>query len=199
MPNLNMTRKAIAGSITTPLIRLLARTPITPNSLTWLGFCITAAAAILVVTEHLVAAGVTLLVASLFDMLDGALASATDKASRFGAILDSSLDRVSEAILLIALLAVYAGNSQAWESALCGIALLGSFMVSYIRARMEGLGIECTAGFFTRPERVILMVLGLLLSSISYALIIAIGLIALLSILSAGQRMVFAWRRTSAS
>jgi CDP-diacylglycerol--glycerol-3-phosphate 3-phosphatidyltransferase len=199
MPNLNITRKTIAGSITTPVIRLLARTPITPNSLTWFGFCITAAAAVLVVTEHLVAAGVTLLIASLFDMLDGALARATGKTSRFGAILDSSLDRVCEAIILIALLAMYAGNAQVWESALCGIALLGSFMVSYVRARMEGLGIECTAGFFTRPERVILMVLGLLLSSISYALIIAVGLIALLSILSAGQRMIFAWRHTSAS
>ena len=199
MPNLNKTRKAIAGSITSPIIRLIAKTPLTPNSLTWLGFCITAASAVLVVTEHLVAAGVTLLIAGLFDMLDGALARFTGKASRFGAILDSSLDRVSEAILLIALLAVYAGNAQAWESALCGVALLASFMVSYIRARMEGLGIECTAGFFTRPERVILMVLGLLLSSVPYALIIAIGLIAVLSILSAGQRMVFAWRITSAS
>ena len=199
MPNFNTTRKSIAVSVTGPVVKLLSKTPLTPNALTLIGFLITLGAAVLIAIDHLVAGGVTLLVAALFDMLDGALARSTGKTSKFGAILDSSLDRVSEAVIFIGLVALFARNGMDWESVLCVVALLGSFMVSYLRARMEGLGIECTAGFFTRPERVALMVLGLLLSSIDHVLIIAVGLLALLSILSAGQRMIFAWRRTSAT
>jgi len=198
MSNFNKTRKSISVSVTAPVVKLLARTPLTPNTLTWIGFLITVGAAVLIALDHLIAAGVTLLVAALFDMLDGALARTTGTTTKFGAILDSSLDRVSEAVIFIGLVALFARNGMDWESVLCVVALLGSFMVSYIRARMEGLGIECTSGFFQRPERVALMVLGLLLSGINYALIIAVGLLALLSILSAGQRMIFAWRRTSA-
>ncbi len=198
MSNFNKTRKSISASVTAPVVKLLARTPLTPNTLTWIGFLITVGAAVLIALDHLIAAGVTLLVAALFDMLDGALARTTGTTTKFGAILDSSLDRVSEAVIFIGLVALFARNGMDWESVLCVVALLGSFMVSYIRARMEGLGIECTSGFFQRPERVALMVLGLLLSGINYALIIAVGLLALLSILSAGQRMIFAWRRTSA-
>ncbi len=196
MPNLNTFRKSIGSSVAKPIAGLLAKTPLTPNALSWIGFCITAGAAALIVLGRPVAGGVTMLVAGLFDMLDGALARITGKTTRFGAILDSSLDRVSEAVLLLAVMSVFAANAQAWEASLTGIALLGSFMVSYIRARMEGMGIECTSGFFTRPERVIVLALGLLLSGIQYALIIAIGVLAVFSVLSAGQRLLFAWQKT---
>jgi len=196
MPKLEKTRKNISNCVTQPIANLLARTPLTPNAVTWLGFCITIAAAALIATEHLFAAGIVVLVAGFFDMLDGALARATNRVTRFGGILDSTLDRLSEAVLLLGLLAVFARGGEVAESLLVGFALLGSLMVSYIRARMEGLGIECRAGLFTRPERVIVLALGLLLSGFDYALLIALSVITFFSYFTAGQRLIYAWRQT---
>ncbi len=196
MPKLETARKNISKCVTRPIVNLVARTPLTPNAVTWLGFCITIAAAALIVTEHLLAAGIVVLVAGLFDMLDGALARVTNRVTRFGGILDSTLDRVSEAILLLGLLALFARDGETAESLLVGFALLGSLLVSYIRARMEGLGVECKAGLFTRPERVIVLALGLLLSGFDYALITALGVITFFSYFTAIQRLIYAWRQT---
>jgi len=196
MAKLATTRKVIADYFTQPIVRLLSRTPLMPNTITWLGFCLTIIAGALIVTGHLLAAGVVVLVAGFFDMLDGALARVTERITRFGAILDSTLDRLSEAILLLSLLAVFVREQQFVSSLLVGIALLGSLMVSYIRARMEGLGIECKAGLFTRPERVIILALGLLLNQFDHALIVALGLITILSFYTVVERLVYAWRQT---
>ncbi|OGN99276.1 MAG: CDP-alcohol phosphatidyltransferase [Chloroflexi bacterium RBG_13_52_12] len=196
MARLSSARKVIANNITQPIVRLLSRTPLTPNAITWIGFGITVIAGVLVVTEHFLAAGIVMLVAGFFDMLDGALARITERVTRFGAILDSTLDRLSEAVLLLGLLAVFVRGGQFTESMLVGFALLGSLMVSYIRARMEGLGIECKAGLFTRPERVIVMALGLLLSGFDYALLIALAVITFFSWYTMIERMVYAWRHT---
>jgi CDP-diacylglycerol--glycerol-3-phosphate 3-phosphatidyltransferase len=196
MLTLDKVRKNIADHVTIPIVRLLAKTPLTPNALTWLGFLITLGAAALIFTEHLLAAGIVVLVAGLFDMLDGALARLSGKVTRFGAMLDSTLDRISEAVLLLGLLAIFAGEGQVAESLLTGFALLGSLMVSYTRARMEGLGIECKTGLFTRPERVVILALGLLLSQFDYALVTALAVITFFSFLTAGQRLLYAWRQT---
>jgi CDP-diacylglycerol--glycerol-3-phosphate 3-phosphatidyltransferase len=160
-----------------------------------MGFIITAGAAALIVTGHMLAAGIVALLAGFFDTLDGALARLTGRVTRFGAVLDSTLDRLSEAVLLLALLAVFAREQQADWSLLTGIALLGSLMVSYIRARIEGLGVACKAGLFTRPERVIILALGLLLNRFNYALVAAVGLLALLSFITVIERLVYAWRQ----
>jgi CDP-diacylglycerol--glycerol-3-phosphate 3-phosphatidyltransferase len=196
MAKLATTRKVIADCFTQPIVRLLSRTPLTPNAITWLGFFLTIIAGALIVTGHLLAAGVVVLVAGFFDMLDGALARVTERITRFGAILDSTLDRLSEAVLLLSLLAVFVREQQFASSLLVGIALLGSLMVSYIRARMEGLGIECKAGLFTRPERVIILALALMLSQFDHALIVALGLISILSFYTVVERLVYAWRQT---
>lgn len=196
MPKLEKTRKSISNCVTQPIVNLLARTPLTPNAVTWLGFCINIGAAVLVVTEHLFAAGFVVLIAGLFDMLDGALARVTNRVTRFGGILDSTLDRLSEAVVLLALLAVFAREQQVAESVLAGTALLGSLMVSYLRAKMERLGIECKVGLFTRPERVIILALGLLLSQFDYALVTALAVITFFSFFTAGQRLYYAWRQT---
>jgi len=196
MPKLEKTRKSISNCVTQPIVNLLARTPLTPNAVTWLGFCINIGAAVLVVTEHLFAAGFVVLIAGLFDMLDGALARVTNRVTRFGGILDSTLDRLSEAVVLLALLAVFAREQQVAESVLAGAALLGSLMVSYLRAKMERLGIECKVGLFTRPERVIILALGLLLSQFDYALVTALAVITFFSFFTAGQRLYYAWRQT---
>jgi CDP-diacylglycerol--glycerol-3-phosphate 3-phosphatidyltransferase len=189
-------RRTAAGYITQPVIKVLARTRVTPNTITWLGFAITLGAAALVGTNHLLAAGCVVLVAGLCDMLDGALARTTNQVSRFGGVLDSTLDRLSEAALLLSILFIYARGQQGWESLLVGLALVGSLMVSYLRAKAEALGIDGREGFFTRPERVIILALGLLLSQFSYALVSALAVITVLSFFTAGQRLVGVWRQT---
>ncbi|MFH1647483.1 MAG: CDP-alcohol phosphatidyltransferase family protein [Chloroflexota bacterium] len=196
MSKLDSARRIISGHITQPIVSLLARTPLTPNSITWIGFLLTVGAAALVVTGHLVAAGIVVLAAGLFDMLDGALARTTGRVTRFGGILDSTLDRLSEAVLLLGLLYVFARESQAAAALLAGVTILGSLLVSYIRARVEVLGIDCKVGLFTRPERVIVLALGLLLSHFGDALVIALAVIAFFSYYTVGQRLVYAWRRT---
>jgi CDP-diacylglycerol--glycerol-3-phosphate 3-phosphatidyltransferase len=196
MTKLDSIRKAIAEHITSPIVGIISRTPLTPNILTLTGFCITIAAGVLIITEYFLAAGIVVLVAGLFDMLDGALARKTNQTTRFGAILDSTLDRVSEAILLVCLLAVFARYQQVAESILSGVTLVGALLVSYIRARMEGLGVECKAGLFTRPERVIVLALGLILSQLDNALLIVLAIIAFFSWFTVIERMVYAWRKT---
>ena len=196
MSKLDRFRKAVAVNITTPIVGFLAKTPLTPNALTWAGFIITVGAAVLIVYEKFLAAGIVLLFAALFDMLDGALARLTGKVTRFGAVLDSTLDRLCEAVVLLGLLAVFARTGNITGSVLAGAAIVGSLMVSYLRARVEGLGIECREGLFTRPERVIIMVLGLLLARFEYALIIALSVITFFSFLTVAQRLIYAWRKT---
>ncbi len=196
MAKLPKVRKALAYRFTEPVVRLLVRTPITPSAITWFGFLLTVGAAALIITGHLLAAGLVVLIAGCFDMLDGALARFTNQATRFGAVLDSTLDRLSEAVLLIGILVIYAGEQSLTGILLASVALIGSLLVSYIRARAEALGLECQVGLFTRVERVIVLVLGLLLNQIDNALIIALAIIVVFSFFTVGQRLVYVWRQT---
>jgi CDP-diacylglycerol--glycerol-3-phosphate 3-phosphatidyltransferase len=198
MTKLGKVRQATSDYLTQPAAKLLARTPLTPNTVTWLGFWITVGAAVLVITGNLFAAGFVVLVAGFFDILDGALARTTNRVTRFGALLDSTLDRISEAVLLLGILVIYARGQQVAESLLVGFALLGSLMVSYTRARIEALGIECKVGLFTRPERVVILALGLLLSRFGYALVTALAIITVLSFFTVGQRLLYGWRQARA-
>jgi len=192
---LSEARKALAYRFTEPVVRLLARTPISPNTLTWFGFLLTVGAVALITTEHLFAAGFVVLIAGLFDMLDGALARHTNQVTRFGAVLDSTLDRLAEALLLLGILFLYAREQLLAEILLVSVALLGSQLVSYIRARAEALDLECQVGLFTRPERVFVLTLGLLLSQIDYALVIALAIIAVFSFITVGQRLFYVWQQ----
>jgi CDP-diacylglycerol--glycerol-3-phosphate 3-phosphatidyltransferase len=194
MVKLEHKRRAIGERLAPPLARLLINTPLTPNAVTWIGFIVTCGAAALIATRHFLAAGIVVLVAGAFDMLDGALARVKGQVTKFGAVLDSTLDRLCEAVLLLALVYVYAQAGHPLWSLLSGVALVCSLMVSYIRARMEGLGIECTAGFFTRPERVILLALGLLLGHFEYILLGAVALLAAFSFYTVIERLIYAWR-----
>jgi CDP-diacylglycerol---glycerol-3-phosphate 3-phosphatidyltransferase len=194
MVKIDTTRKSIAVKVTEPIIRLISKTPLTPNAVTWIGFVIVIAAGVLAFYEHLLAAGITVLVAGAFDMLDGALARTTKRVTKYGAILDSTLDRVSEALVLLGILAVYVRTADLTVSLLIGFALLGSFLTSYTRARMEGLGLECKVGLFTRPERIIVTAAGMIFSGIDYVLLIAIIIVVFFSWYTAVERMVYAWR-----
>lgn len=198
MAKLTRVRKS-AYYLTEPAVQFLARRHITPTTLTLTGFVITLGAAVLIATGYLFIAGFVVLVAGFFDMLDGALARRTNQVTRFGAVLDSVLDRVSDAVPLLGILVFYlffSDRSTVGILVVC-LALIGSPLVSYIRARAEALGLECQVGLFTRAERVIVLAVGLWLSPfVNYALIIALAVIAVFSFVTAGQRLIYVRQQT---
>ena len=199
MTELPRLRKSTSYRLTEPIVRLLVKTHIAPTTLTWLGFAIALGAAAVIATGHPFIAGFMVLAAGFFDMLDGALARHTGQVTSFGAVLDSVLDRVSEAVLLLGILLFYLflGNHSTIGILLVCLALVASPLVSYLRARAEALGIECQVGLFTRPERVIALAVGLLASRvIDYALIIALAIIVVFSFVTAGQRLLYLKRQT---
>jgi CDP-diacylglycerol--glycerol-3-phosphate 3-phosphatidyltransferase len=190
-------RKAVGYYLTESPARFLARTPVTPNILTWFGFLLAVGGAVLIAMGQLLAAGLVVLVAAFFDILDGALARLTDRATPFGAALDSTLDRLSESVLLLGILVLYAGGGAVYPVLLVAATLVFSLLVSYIRARAETLGLDCQVGLFTRGERVILLVLGLCLSPVlGWALPVALLVILVFSLVTVIQRLVYVWQKT---
>ena len=138
---------------------------------------VTLSAACVVSLGYLFAGGLLVLFAGVFDLLDGALARAKEQSTKFGAFLDSTLDRISEAALFFGLLVFYyLEDPKTPEVWLLYLALAGSLMVSYTRARAEGLGLKCESGVFTRAERVVLMAVGLLINQMLVVLIILAAL-----------------------
>lgn len=182
-------RRTISCYFAYPIIKLLARTPITPNSLTLLSFAVATGAALLIVINNFVAAGFVVLVAGLLDILDGALARHTNRVTRFGAVLDSTLDRFAEGVVLLGILFYYANEALISGILLTGVVMLASILVSYIKARAEAVGIECTVGVFTRPERIIVLALGLLINQLE----ITLSIIAAFSLFTVVQRLVYVW------
>lgn len=174
------------------MVPILAWTPLTPDIITWFGFILVLGAAALIITGHPFAAGFVVLIAGFFDILDGALARLTGRVTPFGGVLDSTLDRLSDAALLVAILVFF--EDTPWLVLLVFLALVGSLLVSYIRARAQAAGLECQAGIFTRSERIIVLALGLLLSHLTNALVIALAIIVVFSFFTAGQRLFYVWR-----
>jgi len=161
--------------------------------------------AVVIAQGYLVAGGLLVLFAGIFDMFDGAMARFLNTATTFGAFFDSTLDRYSESIILFGML-VYAlqrpdlhdifwpfAHEQLWMIAVIFIAVVGSLMVSYTKARAEGLGLECKTGLLARPERVVLLAIGLLSGTSIWAL----ALLAIFSQVTAIERVVYVWRITS--
>ncbi len=170
-----------------PIVGLMARLGISPNALTVAGFAINVVAGILIGLGHLLAGGLVMtLIAMPLDAFDGSLARATNQQTRFGAFLDSVLDRFAEAALLAGLAAWFTQQGDALSVVVTFVALVGSFMVSYTRARAEGLGVECKVGLFSRLGRVILLAAGLILNQP----VVMIWLLAVLSTATAIQRIL---------
>lgn len=145
------------------LAKWLHQLGITPNALTYSGFILTAVTALFLANGYFVWGGLLLLLAAFFDMLDGAVARFTEQMSTFGAFLDSTLDRYSESVTFLALAFFYSRQtSTRTELVLIIVILVGSLMVSYTKARAEALQVECKAGILQRPERVVLLIVGLL-------------------------------------
>ena len=149
----------------------------------------------IIAVGNLWAGGVVMLVAGILDLFDGALARATGRASRFGALLDSVVDRLSEIVVLLGLLICYLDIGSSIGAVLVYLAVTGSVMVSYLRARSEGLGIENRGGIMTRPERVALMGIGLIVAHwVPTFMLVVLGLIAALALFTTGQRLFHTWR-----
>ena len=193
--NRTSARRVLSSYVEIPVVRLLVRLRLSPNSLTLLGLMVAGASAYLLSIGQLWVGGIVLLVSGLFDLFDGALARATGRASRFGAFLDSLVDRVSEIAVLLGLLVFYVNRSETEGIVLVYLALAGSLMVSYMRARAEGLNIDCNVGVMTRPERIIALGLGLIVSYWWLTIVLVVlAAIAALTILTSAQRMAHTWR-----
>lgn len=154
-----------AMKIIDAMVQGLASAGINPNILTTIGVTINVGCGVLFGIGEFFWAGVVLIVANLFDMLDGNVARLTGRVTPFGAFLDSSLDRVSDMVCFIGIMCFYAGNTPQHSILnvfLGGVGLIGSVMVSYTTARSEALGIKSNVGFLQRPERIVLFIIGAL-------------------------------------
>ena len=188
-------RQAINAYVELPVARGLARLGVSPNAVTFAGLAGAGVSAYLISEGVFWAGGVVMLLAGILDLFDGALARATGQDSDFGALLDSVIDRVSEIVVLLGLLLFYTRNGSVEGNVLVYLAAGGSVMVSYLRARSEGLGIDCKVGIMTRPERVAALGFGLIIGHWLPNVVLAVlGAIAALTILTTAQRLFHTWR-----
>ena len=193
-----MISELIGAHIRTYTLRLgeiLSRLGLTPNALTAIGLILNVVVAAVIATGHLVPGGVLLLIASGFDMLDGAVARASGTVTRFGGFLDSTIDRYSEAVVLGGVLLYVLGTGDyRLGSLLVFAATIGSIMISYARARAEAAGWKASVGLLARPERVVVLAIGLLTGNVIAALwILAVG-----TQLTVVTRMAHVWRLSRA-
>jgi CDP-diacylglycerol--glycerol-3-phosphate 3-phosphatidyltransferase len=178
----------------------LGRLGLTPNALTVIGALLTASVGLLIAQGWFIAAGVCLFLFSVTDTLDGALARATNRVSVFGAFLDSVCDRYAEAAIFLGLVWWYQASADTLGVVLAYLALVGSLMVSYARARAEGVGLQIAeVGWFQRPERIIALGIGLLAAAFAPIVLKAIlALLALLTTVTVLQRVLYVARAARA-
>jgi len=174
-----------------PLARLLARMNVTPNQVSAAGFALNVGAAGCVVADDLLLAGIVYIVAGCLDLMDGTLARVSNKATKFGAFFDSTIDRISEGVVFAAITYRFAVDGKELLAAVVVLALLGSLLVSYVRARAEGLGGKCKVGLLTRAERVILLTVGLVFGVLAPIIV----LLAVLTGVTVAQRIYYVARQ----
>lgn len=171
--------------------RVVAGSGLSPNTLTLLGLLLNIVVAAVIALGHPAAGGALLLVASAFDMLDGAVARVTDSVTRFGGFFDSTLDRYSEIVVFLGVLIYLLGTpDERVGSVLVFAAVVGSLMISYTRARAEATGFAAAVGLLPRPERVILLAICLLIGQPLWAL----WVLAILTHVTAGMRIFYVWK-----
>lgn len=174
------------------IVRALALSKIHPNVLTFLGLLINGVAAVLLASGKFFTAGLVMIAAGIFDMVDGRVARQTNRVTRFGGFFDSVLDRYSDLVLLMGLLVYYASINRFFYVVLTAVVMTGSVMVSYTRARAENVIPQCKVGFMERPERVVLLIIGALFNRMAPVL----WVIAVLSNITVIHRMVYTWQET---
>ncbi len=187
--------RVLTAGLTQTIGTQLGKTGLSPNFFTWLGFLAVVGDAVLIALGYLQLAGALLIFSLLLDSLDGAVARATNQISAFGAFLDSTLDRWAEVAIYFGMALALSRSGTTLDFILVYWAICGSLLVSYARARAQGIGLECKEGWFTRFERMAVIVLGLLTGQLT----IANGLIAVLATLTAAQRLWYVWEKTQES
>lgn len=176
-----------------PIARLISWSGVSPNVITIAGFSLTVADAILLAMGHVQLAGITLIPAAGLDAIDGSLARIQNRVTRFGAFLDSTIDRLSEAVLFLGALLYYlSGSPTQTEIILLFVALIGSLMVSYTKARSEAIGVAIRGGLLTRFERMLVLIIGMVLNELT----IALWILAVLANITVLQRVWLTWRNT---
>ncbi len=190
--------RSAPGWIVDPIVNALARLGVTPNTLTVAGVAGNGAAAVLCATGAFLSAGIVMIAASSLDLFDGALARATGRATDFGSVFDAVMDRLSEAAVLFGLLFWFSDRGDRTEELLIFVAVVGSILVSYVRARAEIIGLKLREGLFTRAERVAALAAGLILDDVLSANVITpvLWLLAVLACVTAIQRLALVWWRT---
>ena len=172
----------------------LIQSRLTPNAISMAGLVGNVIAAVLITQELFIWAGVAFIVGSIMDTLDGRYSRMSGKGTLFGAFLDSTLDRIEEGLVLTAIAWYFAENGESLAAAGCVYVVLGSLMVSYTRARAEALGVECKVGLATRPVRVVLLSIGIVLANVEISgdldlLSLSIAVMAALTTVTVIQRV----------
>jgi phosphatidylinositol phosphate synthase len=200
MPSLESLRDRVYGLIG-PLTSYLTRHRVHPNLLTTIGFVVTVSSAFAFDGHHVRTAGGLVLLGGFFDILDGRVARLTKLGSKFGAFYDSTLDRISEIVVFLGMLSLYNDYRSDISSVgmiyLIMLAMAGSLMISYTRARAAALGLDCKVGLMPRAERVVLIGTAALFFGESWGGLVLKGVIVLLAVLTnltAFQRIVWVWR-----
>ncbi|MCA1704561.1 MAG: CDP-alcohol phosphatidyltransferase family protein [Actinobacteria bacterium] len=181
-----------------PVGRALAHTPLSPNAVTVTGVLVQAVVAWLIIEGRLELAGLAAIVAALLDVFDGALAKAKGLVTRFGAFLDSTTDRLSDALLFVPIAWLYGvepdvpAHDERWVAAVALVALVASFLVSYVKARAESVGLSAKVGIAERAERVILVIIALVFNNLLPAIML---ILAVLAVVTVAQRMVHVYRQ----
>lgn len=180
------------SKVLSALVRWLTLSGIHPNVLTLIGLVVNGAAAWILARGEFLYGGLIILSAAIFDLTDGAVARSANKVTRFGAFLDSVMDRYSDLILLTGLLVHYARIERFSYIVLTAVVMTGTVLVSYSRARAENLIPQCKVGFMERPERIVLLIIGALFNRMAPVL----WVMAVLSNLTVIHRIVHTWRES---
>lgn len=195
--------QAVFRRLVERLMRPLVRSGLTPNVITVIGLLFSALTAFVIAGGHFVAGGLLVLFSGAFDMLDGGLARARGGGSKFGAFFDSTLDRLSEGVIYLGLLYWFTAAQRPKSAVLIYLVILGSLLISYSRARAEGLGLECKVGLLARPERVILLGVALVIDGSGWValpqdgvLVVVLAGMAILTFFTLAQRIWHIWHLT---
>jgi CDP-diacylglycerol--glycerol-3-phosphate 3-phosphatidyltransferase len=187
-----------------PLIDPLIRRNTDPNVVTTIGFLVTVAAGIVFFLGHVRIAGALVLVGGIIDVIDGPVARGTGRATVFGSFYDSTLDRISEIVVFLGIFSLYGGGhpdfGYPWMVYPVALAMAGSLMVSYTRARAEALGLDCTVGLMQRTERVLLIGSAAMVFGGSFegaVLTVVLIVMAVLTNFTAFQRIVWVYRHAA--
>jgi|TARA_B100000085_G_scaffold237509_1_gene226568 CDP-diacylglycerol--glycerol-3-phosphate 3-phosphatidyltransferase len=183
-------RSILDSFLVNPILFLLLKLKLTPNAVTFLGFIICCISAYFISSGSFLIGGLLVLFSGFMDIFDGALARKMELMSDRGAFLDSTFDRLSEAIVLIGLIYFFSTSNETNLVLLTSLSLVFSILISYLRARIEGLGYNSKGGFFTRPERVLVVSLGLIFFSPE----LTVTLLAIATTAGLFHRFLIFWR-----